>query len=99
MKPHIPGLSALAVLALVSMGASGMAATDYHKPATQVHVKMHNRIACADGRSIVRDHGYNRVRPLDCRGGTFAYLGHRHGSSFRVLVSARTGRILQAKTI
>jgi hypothetical protein len=82
------------------MGTTGMAATAYHpKPVTKMHVTMHNRIACADGRSIVRDHGYNRVRPLDCRGGTFAYLGHRHGSSFRVLVSARTGRILQAKSI
>jgi hypothetical protein len=95
---NIPSLSALGVLALMSMGASALAATaSHHKP--MAGVTMHHRIACADGRSIVRDHGYNRVKPLDCRGGTFAYLGHRDGSSFRVLVSARTGRILQAKSI
>lgn len=95
---NIPSLSALGVLALMSMGASALAATVYHhKP--MAGVTMHHRIACADGRSIVRDHGYSRVKPLDCRGGTFAYLGHRHGSSFRVLVSARTGRILRAKSI
>ena len=97
---NIPSLSALGVLALMSMGASALAATVYHhKPMTQQGVTMHHRIACADGRSIVRDHGYYRVKPLDCRGGTFAYLGQRHGSSFRVLVSARTGRILKAKSI
>jgi hypothetical protein len=58
-----------------------------------------HRIACADGRAILRDHGFNRIRPVECRGGTYTYLGHRHGDNFQVLLSSRTGRIVNVKPI
>ncbi|HEY7747516.1 MAG TPA: hypothetical protein VH933_02450 [Aestuariivirgaceae bacterium] len=62
-------------------------------------LSLSHRIACSDGRAILRDHGYYRVRPIECRGGAFTYLGHRHGDSFRVLLSSRTGRIVSVKQV
>jgi hypothetical protein len=57
------------------------------------------RVGCAEGRAIVRDRGFNRVRTLECRGRTFTYLGRRHGDTFKVLLSARTGRIVDVDPI
>lgn len=51
------------------------------------------RLSCGEGRAIVRDRGFNRVRTLECQGRTFTYLGHRHGDTYRILVNSRTGRI------
>ena len=80
------------------MGAAGLAATTHpHKAMNEA--TMHKRLACADGRAILRDHGYYRVKSIDCHGGTYTYVGYRHGTGFRVLVSAHTGRILKAHTV
>jgi hypothetical protein len=99
MRTQIPSLAALAAVALMSMGAAGYAAT-YHKPMpVQGATMTHKRIGCADGRTILHDHGYNWIKAVDCRGGTYAYLGHRHGSTFRVLVNAHTGKILKVRTV
>ena len=103
MRTQIPSLAALAAVALMSMGAAGYAAT-YHKPmaapaAAPAATMTHKRIACADGRTILHNRGYNRIRAVDCKGGTYAYLGHRHGSTFRVLVNAHTGKILKVRTV
>ena len=51
------------------------------------------RLSCGEGRAIVRDRGFNRVRILECQGRTFTYLGRRHGDTYRILVNSRTGRI------
>jgi len=51
------------------------------------------RVSCGEGRAIVRDRGFNRVRTIECRGATFTYLGRRHGNDYKVMVNARTGRI------
>ena len=51
------------------------------------------RLSCGEGRAIVRDRGFNRVRILECQGRTFTYLGHRRGDTYRILVNSRTGRI------
>ena len=51
------------------------------------------RVSCGEGRAIVRDRGFNRVRTIECRGATFTYLGRRHGNDYKVFVNARTGRI------
>jgi hypothetical protein len=58
-----------------------------------------DRMSCREGRALLRDRGFYRVRPLDCSGRTFSYLGHRHGDTFRVLVSSRTGRIVDVDPI
>jgi hypothetical protein len=57
------------------------------------------RLGCGEGREIVRDRGFRRVRTVECRGRTYTYLGRRHGDTFRVLVSARSGRIVDVDPI
>jgi hypothetical protein len=52
------------------------------------------RISCGVGRAIVDARGFNRVRTIECRGATYTYLGRRHGDTFRVMLNARTGRII-----
>jgi hypothetical protein len=51
------------------------------------------RLSCGEGRAIVRDRGFRRVRTLECQGRTYTYLGHRRGDAYRILVNSRTGRI------
>lgn len=51
------------------------------------------RISCGKGRAIVAAR-FNRVRVVECRGGTYTYLGRRRGETFRVLINPRTGRII-----
>jgi hypothetical protein len=53
-----------------------------------------NRIGCGEGRAIVREHGFYRVRTVECYGRAYTYVGRRHGDTFQVLVSARSGRII-----
>ncbi|HEY7748552.1 MAG TPA: hypothetical protein VH933_07735 [Aestuariivirgaceae bacterium] len=57
------------------------------------------RITCGEGRAIVRDRGFNRVRTVECAGRTYTYLGRRHGDTFRVLVNSRRGRIIDVDKI
>ena len=52
------------------------------------------RISCGEGRAILRDRGFNRVRIIECSGRTYTYFGRRHGDSFRVLLNSRNGRIV-----
>jgi hypothetical protein len=57
------------------------------------------RVGCGEGRAIVRDHGFRRVRTLECRGRSYTYLGRRHGDDFKVMISARTGRVIDVDRI
>jgi hypothetical protein len=57
------------------------------------------RINCVEGRTIVDARGFNRVRTLECRGATYTYLGRRHGDDFRVMLNARTGRIIDVDRV
>jgi hypothetical protein len=52
-----------------------------------------SRISCDAGRSIVAKR-FNRVRVIECNGGTYTYVGRRNGASFKVLVDRRTGRLV-----
>lgn len=58
-----------------------------------------DRLSCWDGGAAVRDRGFYRVKPIDCRGRTFTYLAHRRGETFKVIVSARSGRIVEIDPI
>ena len=51
-------------------------------------------ISCRGGSRIVDNRGFSHVRPLDCRGRTFTYLGWWHGDPFRVFVDSAAGRII-----
>jgi hypothetical protein len=57
------------------------------------------RISCGEGRLILRDRGFYRVRPIECQGRIYTYLGRRHGDAFRIELSARSGRIVGVDSI
>ena len=57
------------------------------------------RVSCGEGRGIVDDNGYNRVRTIECGGGTFTYLGRRNGNTFKVFLNSRTGRIVGRQAV
>lgn len=52
-----------------------------------------NRISCGEGRSIVADNGYSRVRTIECNGTTFTYQAHRGSRTYRVFINSRRGSI------
>lgn len=53
----------------------------------------YNRISCGQGRSIVADYGYNRVRTIECNGITFTYQAKKGSRTYRVYVNSRRGSI------
>jgi hypothetical protein len=50
-------------------------------------------ISCRQGRNIVAAR-FNRVRVVECRGRAYTYIGRRHGDDYQVVLSSRSGRIL-----
>jgi hypothetical protein len=56
-------------------------------------VRPRYRVSCGEGREIVAER-FNRVRVVECNGGTYTYLGRSQGDTYRILVNARTGRIV-----
>src|SRR5688572_10669945 len=62
-------------------------------------LRVNLRISCGEGRLILRDRGFNRVRPIECRGRTYTYFGRRQGDTFRVILNARNGRIVDVDAI
>lgn len=66
----------------------------YPEPYWEVYsVGSRYRISCGEGRGIVAER-FNRVRVVECNGGTYTYLGRRSGDTYRILLNARTGRIV-----
>jgi len=55
------------------------------------------RVSCGEGRAIVDDNGFNRVRTIECSGGTYTYAARRQGDSYRVSLNARTGEIVRVR--
>jgi hypothetical protein len=55
-------------------------------------------VSCREGADIVSER-FARVRILDCGGRVYTYLGRRYGDTFEIVVSPRTGRILDAHRI
>jgi hypothetical protein len=58
-----------------------------------------SRVSCGEGRLIVRDRGFNRVQTVECQGRTYTYLGRRNGNTFKVLLSARSGRVIEVDRV
>ena len=56
-------------------------------------------ISCEDGREQVRDAGYRKVRALNCNGKRYTYKARRHGDSFIVKVSRRSGDIISIEQV
>jgi hypothetical protein len=59
----------------------------------QIYAAKSYRIGCGEGRAIVAKR-FNQVRMVECNGATYTYLGRRQGDTYRVLLNARTGRIV-----
>jgi hypothetical protein len=57
------------------------------------------RVSCGEGRLILLDRGFRRVRPIRCQGRTFIYLARRYGETFRITMQSRTGRILSIRPV
>ena len=53
-----------------------------------------SRVSCGEGREIINDSGFYRVRTIECSGRTFTYAARRHGDVFRVTLNSRTGDIV-----
>jgi hypothetical protein len=64
----------------------------YPQPYWEVY-SIGGRVSCGEGRAIVAAR-FNRVRVVECRGGTYTYLGRRQGDTYRILLNSRTGRIV-----
>lgn len=56
-------------------------------------------ISCGEGRRIVRDYGFYRVRPTRCGGSVYRYEAVKRDRLWSVKVSARSGRIISAYVI
>lgn len=57
-----------------------------------------DRVSCREGADIVSER-FARVRIVECYGRVYTYLGRRHGETFQIELSARSGRILDAHEI
>jgi hypothetical protein len=71
----------------------------YPEPYWTVGLGSPYRIGCAQGRSILRDSGFYRVHTVECYGRTYTYTGRRHGDMFRILLSSRSGRIVDVNPL
>lgn len=56
-------------------------------------------ISCGEGRRIVRDYGFYRVRPTRCGGDVYRYEAVKRHRLWSVKVSARSGRVINAYVI
>jgi hypothetical protein len=67
----------------------------YYRP----HRPHYLRISCWQGKDQVQWAGFHRVRAIDCDGSRYAYKARKHGDSFIVSVSSRSGRIVSVREI
>ena len=53
------------------------------------------RLSCREVMSMVRDRGYYRVRPRDCRGNNYTFHAKKRGVWFKLRVRSSDGRIFR----
>jgi len=58
-----------------------------------------DRVSCREARQIVRSEGFREVRAVDCEGRTYQFEARRKGRYFLVVVSARSGDILDVSRL
>jgi len=56
-------------------------------------------VSCGEGRRILRDYGFYRVRPTRCGGDVYRYEAVKRHRLWSVKVSARSGRVIGAYVI
>ena len=57
------------------------------------------RLSRAEVRWMLRDRGYHRIRFLDDRGRVYEVRARKHGETYYLIVSARSGEILSRNRI
>ncbi len=61
------------------------------------HPRRNRRISCAQARRMLIARGYRSVRAHDCKGRVYGFSARRHGRSYKLRVSARTGGIMSLR--
>lgn len=57
------------------------------------------RLNCQQGRTILAEQGFRRVRSLECDGRAYTYLGRHGGMKYRITLNSMSGRILSVEPI
>lgn len=65
----------------------------YYAPRPRYYAPRRGRISCRRARRIVRNHGYYRVRAIDCSGSRYTFHAKRGGIWYRLRMKSRSGRI------
>jgi hypothetical protein len=71
----------------------------YPEPYWRYGLVINPRIGCREGRGIVADNGFRRVRIVECAGRIYTYTGRRGGRLFEISLSSRSGRIVDLDRI
>jgi len=58
---------------------------DFHRP--------YRRLSCWQAKQLVRDHGFHRVRKIECNGRVYTFEAVRRGRIVLVNVNSRTGAV------
>jgi hypothetical protein len=58
---------------------------------------VYSGISCENGRDLVRDSGFRKVRAVDCSGRRYTYRARQNGDTFIVKVSRRSGNIISVQ--
>jgi len=56
-----------------------------------------DRISCSEARAIVRSEGFRKVKAIDCEGRQYQFRAIHHGRRVIVIVSSRSGDILDVR--
>jgi hypothetical protein len=58
---------------------------------------VNTRVSCGEGRAIINDSGFNRVRTIECSGRNYTYAARRNGNNVRIGLNSRTGEIVSVR--
>lgn len=78
-------------------GGSGYGWSD-HGPGHGHHMRRH-RLSAEEVRWILRDYGYHHIRFFDDHGPVYQLRARKHGRTYFLVVSARSGEILSRNRI
>lgn len=69
----------------------------YYRPPPPPDYYIADRVSCREAKNIVRNEGFHRVRTLDCEGRHYQFRASYKGRPVIVVVSARSGRIVDVE--
>ena len=69
----------------------------YYRPAPPPYYYYEERISCREARAIVRSEGFRNVKAIDCEGRQYQFRATYRGRPVIVVISSRSGRILDVR--